>query len=105
MGEVFLARAAGTSEVVALKIANQMVANDPVLTQRFRNEFKIASQLQHPNLVRALGYGVESKFSYLVMEFVPGRSLEKQVKDEGPMPLAAGLATFEQVAAALDFIH
>ncbi|HWY88212.1 MAG TPA: serine/threonine-protein kinase, partial [Gemmataceae bacterium] len=69
------------------------------------NEFKIASQLEHPNLVRVLGHGVEKDIPYLVMEFVPGQSLDKQLKNQGPMAVPEALALFVQVANALDFIH
>ncbi|HWY85978.1 MAG TPA: serine/threonine-protein kinase [Gemmataceae bacterium] len=105
MGSVFKARLKGKEEFVALKIANRAVAGDPVLLQRFQNEFKIASQLQHPNLARFLGYAVENNTPYLVMEFVPGQSLDKRLKSQGPMSLPSALATMGQVASALDFIH
>jgi serine/threonine protein kinase len=105
MGSVYKARRPGSDQWVALKIANRMVAGDSVLSHRFDNEFKIASQLQHPNLVRALGHGVENNTPYLVMEFVPGLSLDKHIKEQGPLPIPEALAAFEQVGQALDFIH
>jgi serine/threonine protein kinase len=39
------------------------------------------------------------------MEFVPGQSLDKQLKNQGAMPLAPALRVFGQVAEALGFIH
>src|SRR6202043_3229754 len=36
---------------------------------------------------------------------VPGRSLDKQLKDLGPLPIAEAMGVFGQVAQALDFIH
>ena len=93
MGSVYKARLKGQEELVAVKIAKRVVACDPVLTQRFQNEYKIASRLRHPHLVRFLAYAVESNVPYLVMEFV-GDSLHKRLKDEGPMSLPLALATF-----------
>src|ERR1043165_3400898 len=74
MGLVFKARSAaqdhlGADDVVALKIANWMVVNEPVLAQRFLNEYTITRQLDHPNLVHVLGYGVEHELPYLVLEY------------------------------------
>jgi serine/threonine protein kinase len=105
MGSVYKARRPGVDEYVALKIANRAVAGDPVLVHRFDNEFKIASQLQHPNLVRALGHGIENGTPYLVMEFVPGLSLDKHIKEQGPLPVADALAIFGRVGQAVEFIH
>ena len=105
MGSVYKARLSGSEELVALKVASRMVAGDSTLSHRFHNEFKIASQLEHPNLVRVLGHGVEKDIPYLVMEFVPGQSLDKRLKDQGPLAVPEALALFVQVAHALDFIH
>src|ERR1700730_9868603 len=69
MGSVFKALDEN-NRVVALKVASRMVATDPVLSQRFQNEFTITSQLDHRNIVRTLGYGVEGGLPYLVMEFM-----------------------------------
>jgi serine/threonine protein kinase len=105
MGSVYKAREQDKEGFVALKVANRTVAGNSILSQRFHNEFKVASALRHPNLVRALEFGVEDKVPYLVMEFVPGISLEKRIKEQGPLPLAEALAIFAQVAAALDYVH
>ncbi len=48
---------------------------------------------------------MENGTPYLMMEFVPGQSLDKQLKNQGPMPLSAALPVFRQVAEALGFIH
>jgi serine/threonine protein kinase len=82
-----------------------MVAGDSILAHRFDNEFKIASQLQHPNLVRALGHGVDNNMPYLVMEFVPGLSLDKRIKEQGPLSIPEALIVFGQVGRAVEFIH
>jgi serine/threonine protein kinase len=105
MGSVYRAREQDKEGFVALKVANRTVADDAILSQRFHNEFKVASALRHPSLVRALDFGVEGKVPYLVMEFVPGISLEERIKNQGPLVLLEALAIFAQVAAALDYVH
>ena len=105
MGSVFKARRTDTEDIIALKVAHRLVANDSVLSQRFHNEFKIASQLKHPFLVRALGHGVENGTPFLVLEFVDGPSLDKHLRERGPLPVDQALAIFGNVAEALAFIH
>jgi serine/threonine protein kinase len=105
MGSVYKARRQGEERLVALKIAHRAVAGNDVLLQRFHNEFTIASELQHPNLVRFLDYAVENKTPYLVMEYISGQSLDKRLKTQGPMSLPAALTTFTQIAAAVTFLH
>jgi serine/threonine protein kinase len=105
MGSVYKARRPDSEGFLALKIANRVVAGDAVLAHRFDNEFKIASQLQHPHLVRALGHGVEDGTPYLVMEFVPGLSLDKHIKEHGPFPVGEALDIFGRVGRAIEFIH
>jgi serine/threonine protein kinase len=92
-------------DLVALKIANWMVVNEPILGQRFENEHKITRHLRHPNLVRALGFGVENQLPYLVLEYVSGTSLDKRLKTQGPLSIDAALRLFEGVTEAVGFIH
>jgi serine/threonine protein kinase len=99
------AAALHADDLVALKIANWMVVNEPVLAQRFENEHKVTRHLLHPNLVRALGFGVENQMPYLVLEYVPGQSLDKRLKASGPLSIDEALPLFAAVTEAVGFIH
>jgi serine/threonine protein kinase len=105
MGAVYKATRREQPGFVAIKIANRIVTNDPVLAQRFHNEYTVANPLRHPHLVRALDYGIVDGQPYLVLEYVPGRSLSQRLQEEGPLPLAEGVALFTQIADAVAFIH
>src|SRR5689334_3566644 len=72
MGAIYRGRNRDTGEVVAIKIMAAHVANNKVLLKRFEQEFRAASRLDHPNIVRALDYGEANGAPYLVMEFVDG---------------------------------
>ena len=54
MGSVYKARNTLTNEIIAIKIVPANMANNQVLLKRFEQEFKAASTLDHPNIVRAL---------------------------------------------------
>ena len=47
--------------------------------QRLVQEFKAATQLEHPNIVRALDIGIDGSVSYLVYELVEGGSLADRI--------------------------
>ena len=57
MGAVYRGRAPDDRPVVAIKIMPPHMAQNPVLLKRFEQEFRAASRLDHPNIVRALDYG------------------------------------------------
>src|ERR1051326_6712674 len=74
MGTVYKGRNRQTGEIVAVKVVNSHMIGNETLLRRFEQEYKAAQQLNHPNIVRALDYGIEGSTPYLVMEFVDGES-------------------------------
>ena len=105
MGSVYSARHAERSELVAIKVPSPSIALDPILTQRFQNEYSVASRLNHPHIVRALDFGHDEGTPYLVMEVVIGASLDKLIRSEGALALSRVLSIFSQIADALSFMH
>jgi len=105
MGTVYRARSSRTGKQVAIKVLMSKVAANPVLRQRFEQEFRVASRLDHPNIVRSLGFGQSASGPYLVMELVEGESLGDKVAREGPLPPAEAVPIIAQVARALDYAH
>ncbi len=82
---VYLGKLRGTDTPVAVKILEKNDKLDPIWVARFRREASIIKNFSHPNTVRLLDYGEESAFHYIVMEFVPGRSLFRQVRKYGAL--------------------
>src|SRR5689334_4259829 len=54
MGTVYKGRNRQTNQIVAVKIVPPNMANNAVFLKRFEQEFKAASKLDHPNIIRAL---------------------------------------------------
>ena len=50
---------------------------------RFRREFRVLLQLQHPHLLRAFDYGEEARMAYCVSELLEGQTLDHYVKPGG----------------------
>jgi hypothetical protein len=83
MGAIYRGRHRQSGQIVAIKIMPPHMAQNPVLLKRFEQEFRAASRLDHPNIVRALDYSDNGNMPYLVMEFVEGESLGQKIEREG----------------------
>src|SRR5262245_53933141 len=78
MGSVYLARHDGNQDVAVVKVMNKDCARDPSFRQFFNSETETLAALKHPNIVglRASDFN-DPNGPTLVMEFIPGITLEK----------------------------
>jgi serine/threonine protein kinase len=76
MGVVYGAIDRETGERVAIKVLSSR--RDGLL--RFKNEFRLASRLSHPNLVALYDLVISDEIAYFVMEHAPGVDLRKYVR-------------------------
>src|SRR5215471_19589107 len=105
MGVVYRALDERLQREVALKLLLPSALADPRLRNRARNEALALSKLSHPNIEAVYDFGSSDDFDFLVMELVPGVSLdhklaherldEKQILDFGAQ-MAQGLAAAHQ---------
>lgn len=105
MASVYRARSRATGELVALKLPVPAVAENPVLLQRFQEEFRVGNLLNHPGLIRALELGREGPTYYLVMELVDGRDLWQRLQEGGPLSEPEAVRILVQVAEGLHEAH
>lgn len=105
MGAIYKGRDQQSGQVVAIKIMPPHMAANPTLLKRFEQEFKAASKLNHPNIVRALEYGDAGTTPFLVMEFVDGESLGQKLEREKRMSEAEAIRIVAQVAQGLHRAH
>jgi serine/threonine protein kinase len=104
MGEVYRARDTRLGRSVAIKILPARVSNDPLQKQRFEQEAKTISRLNHSHICVLHDIGHYDGIDYLVMEYVEGDTLAKRLAN-GPLPLEQVLKLGEQIADALDTAH
>ena len=104
MGEVFRARDTRLGRTVAIKILPRDKVADPERKRRFMQEARAASALNHPNIVTLHDIASDNGIDYLVMEYVPGKSLDKLITPKG-LPLAEVIGYTTQVANALAAAH
>src|SRR5262249_23053752 len=105
MGEVFLAEDTRLERKAAIKFLPAELAADPERRQRFLNEARAASALNHPHVCVVYDVGeTEDGLLFIAMEFVEGQSLGRLVK-QGPLEISRVVEIALQVADALDAAH
>jgi serine/threonine protein kinase len=90
---------------VAIKVLRAALSENPTLHQRLVQEFRAATQLEHPNIVRALDMGNDGHISYLVFELIEGVSLGERIEKRGRMSEGDAVRVATQVAQALHYAH
>jgi serine/threonine protein kinase/Tfp pilus assembly protein PilF len=101
MAITYRARDTVLNSVVALKVIDRKVAQNPGARSRFLREARAAANIRHPNVARVTYYGERGGECFYAMELVEGETLEARVRRDGPMPLAVALNVIEQAARAL----
>ena len=106
MGDIFLATDELLGRRVAVKVLADRYAWDDGIRQRFTREALAAARLSgEPGAVTIFDVGEWSGRPYIVMEHIPGGSLEDRLRRSGPQQTAQALLWLEQAAAAIDAAH
>ena len=101
MSEVWLARDLALDRPVAIKILAPSAPGT-----RFKREARFAASLEHPNIVGVFDYGEAAGRPYLVLEYLPGGTLEELLTQaEGPVDDERTAAIARDVAAGLAHAH
>jgi serine/threonine protein kinase len=106
MGRVYRAEQTTLRKPFAIKILSPQLTNDPDSQVRFANEAHNCASLNHPNVVSVVDYGrTRDGITYLVMEYIEGRSLEQIIYDEFPLARERIGDLTLQILAALAEAH
>lgn len=103
MGTVLLARDEVLERDVAIKVLRSL---DERGRGRLRAEARTMAKVDHPNVVRVFALGEHEGAPYLVMEHVPGTTVEKRI-ESAPQGLSVdeALAIADQTARGLGAVH
>ena len=108
-GKVYLATDPFTRRQVAIKVAFpealRNVEDGAFYRSMFLNEAALAGKLNHPHIVQIFDAVVEDKYSYIVMEFVEGGTLEKFCEPDALLPPAEVAEIIFKCVRALAFAH
>ena len=112
MAEVYLAKqagAAGFEKQVCLKRILPHLARDKSFVDMFLNEARLASQLDHPNIVSIFDLGEANGNYFIAMEFIDGPNLRTVAKRAAELneflPIPEVLKIISQAAAGLQYAH
>src|SRR6185503_18173817 len=82
MSEVYCAQ----DEELGRRVALKLLAPDAD-TARFEREARAVASLAHPNVVQLYDYGEDERRPYMVLEYVPGGTLEERLQSAKGKPL------------------
>lgn len=105
--EVYLARDPFADQVVAIKLANPAIFRQGNAGKRyahlFQNEAALVGRLKHPHIVQIHDAVVNEENCYIVMEYVPGATLEQYTQPGQLLPVDRVLELIFKCTLALNF--
>src|SRR5579864_775147 len=101
--DVYLAEQVYLNTLAAIKVLHTHLT--PETTGHFLREARQLSQLEHPQIVRVLDFGLAQERPYLVMEYAPGGSLRQRHPRGSRLALQAIVSYVSDVASALQYVH
>ncbi|MCI5722772.1 MAG: Stk1 family PASTA domain-containing Ser/Thr kinase [Erysipelotrichaceae bacterium] len=105
MADVFLAIDTILNRHVAIKILRSDLSTDAISILRFEREAQAATTLAHPNIVEIYDVGEYKNHHYIVMEYVPGKTLKKVIRDRAPLLNLEAIDTMKQLTSAVSEAH
>lgn len=96
------------AQTVVVKTLDEAFRQDPHFfesQQQFQAEAKRLALCVHPNIVRVLDFFVEEGLPFIVMEYVPGQTLDTVVLPDRPLAEPTAIHYIRQVGAALKVVH
>ena len=103
MGIVYKGLHVKLEQEVAIKVLAPELSQDPSMRERFIKEAKIQAKISHPNVVNVFNYIEDGSNLFLVMEYIPGETLDARLKRMGRCPDAVTICI--SVLSALEFMH
>ena len=110
-GTVYLSKKDGKNVYFSTKQIDRTMADKPSFQKYFKNELTILSSLRHPNIVHLEDVKADTKYYYIVMEYINGGSLtdclkKYQSKNNGKS-FSEEIVQYlmKQIVGALKYIH
>ena len=90
---------------VAIKVLRAHIAYDPDARARLNREVATLTRVRHPLVAEVLDADVDGDQPYVVTRYVPGPTLEAEVRERGPMPAGHLVQLGRGLSSALEAIH
>ena len=107
MGAVYLAEHPRIGKQVAIKVLLPEFSRDAQVVGRFFNEARAANEIRNEHIIDIIDFGelAEDGASYIIMEWLTGRSLSSVLQEVGRMPTARAIHVTRGIARALSAAH
>ena len=105
MGTVYKAVDEMIEREVAIKMLRPEIACKPDLLQRFRAEAITLAKLNHAGIATLYNFMQHGENFFMVMEYVPGRTLEDVEREKGALPWQIAVPLFEKILEAIEPAH
>lgn len=105
MASVFLAEDLTLGRTVAIKVLPTALAHDERVVARFQREARTAARLDHPNIIPIYRVESEGILNYFVMKYVPGRSLDRLLAEDGLPGRELAERVLLEAGSALEHAH
>jgi serine/threonine protein kinase len=95
-------------QTVVIKTLNLLNQNHPQFSKmeaQFQDEARRLALCIHPNIVRVNDFFEEEEVPYLVMDYIPGQTLEQIIFPNQPLPEATAIHYIQQIGMALEVVH
>ena len=97
-----------TNEPVVIKTLKKASVDSPhrdKVRKQFLQEANRLFECKHSNIVRYLTFFEENKQPFIVMDYIPGSTLDRIVTPDNPLPEATAIEYIRQIAEALKVVH
>jgi serine/threonine protein kinase len=105
MAIVYKAVQKNLDRVVAIKALPPHLLHDSELLERFHREARSTAKLEHPNIITVYDEGVASGVHYMVMEYLQGIDLHKQIATKGRLEVDDVVGYLAPIAGSLGYAH
>lgn len=105
MAIVYLARDPKSERKVAIKVIRDSKTNQREFKHRFQQEVKVIARLEHHAIVPVYDVGEHDGRPYLVMRYMPGRSLRHRLENHARLPLDEVCFIAKRLGDALEKAH
>jgi len=106
MGSVFKVRDLKVDKIFAAKILSSDLLDNETAQKSFAKEAKAALRLTHPHLAAVYEFSTsKSGIPFLLMDCIEGKTLAKQIEEQGCIEATRVIEMFLQLADALDYVH
>ena len=109
MSAVYKATDPNLKRVVAIKLIHPHLSTDSDFVYRFKKEAAAVAALRHQNIVQVFDFNTDNDVNYMVLEFVPGETLQDRLKhlksSNTKMPVDQAIRIILNVCDALSYAH